>query len=169
MRKQKVLENTRILSKLANSNCRENACAFYAMRYTSAHCSTEFKTEMRGILNLFSPFLCVITTIHIFKFEETRSVRFAWLRALPKSQNRPAGLWPNNLLRRTSNFDNEMAFFQECFFMKTHLLPTYYLRFDWSDWIVLIKSEILIAKGMDWPVSSDKWKAPLNCFLNLME
>ena len=33
--------------------------------------------------------------------------------------------------------------------MKTHLLPTYYLRFDWSDWIVLIKSEILIAKEMD--------------------
>ena len=28
-------------------------------------------------------------------------------------------------------------------------------------WIVLIKSEILIATGMVWPVSSDKWKAPL--------
>ena len=45
--------------------------------------------------------------------------------------------------------------------MKTHLLRAYYLRFDWSGWIVLIKSEILIATGMVWPVSSDKWKAPL--------
>ena len=26
-----------------------------------------------------------------------------------------------------------------------------------SDWIVLIKSEILITTGMVWPVSSDKW------------
>ena len=45
--------------------------------------------------------------------------------------------------------------------MKIHLLHAYYLRFDWSGWIVLIKSGILIATGMVWPVSSDKWKAPL--------
>ena len=32
----------------------------------------------------------------------------------------------------------------------------------WLIWLnSLIKSEILIAMGMLWPVSSDKWKAPL--------
>ena len=31
--------------------------------------------------------------------------------------------------------------------------------FDWSGWIAFINSEILITTGMDWPVSSDKWKA----------
>ena len=45
--------------------------------------------------------------------------------------------------------------------MKTHFRCAYYSKFDGSDWIVLIKSEILIATGMvRWPVSSDKWKAP---------
>ena len=54
------------------------------------------------------------------------------------------------------------AFSKNFFFvMKIHLLRAYYLRFDWSGWIVLIKSEILIATEMVWPVSSDKWKAPL--------
>ena len=53
------------------------------------------------------------------------------------------------------------VFSKNFFFMKTHLLRAYYSRFDWSGWIVLIKSEILIATGMVWPVSSDKWKAPL--------
>ena len=43
--------------------------------------------------------------------------------------------------------------------MKNHLLRAYY-RIDWSVCISLIKSEILIAMGMDWPVCSDKWKAP---------
>ena len=51
------------------------------------------------------------------------------------------------------------AFFQE-FLFKHHLLRARYLGFDWSDWIVLIKSEILIMTGMVWPGSSDKWKAP---------
>ena len=37
-----------------------------------------------------------------------------------------------------------------------------YLGFDWSSWIVLIKSEILITTRMIWPVSSDKWKVPLS-------
>ena len=37
-----------------------------------------------------------------------------------------------------------------------------YLGFDWSSWIVLIKSEILITTRMVWPVSSDKWKEPLH-------
>ena len=35
------------------------------------------------------------------------------------------------------------------------------LGFDWSSWIVLIKSEILITTRMIWPVSSDKWKESL--------
>ena len=34
-------------------------------------------------------------------------------------------------------------------------MHTYYLGFDWSGWIVLIKSEILIMMG-----NSDKWKGP---------
>ena len=60
---------------------------------------------------------------------------------------------------RTSYFDNEIGFFQGLL-LKNHLLPTHYLGFDWSRWIVLINSEILITKGRVWPVSSDKWKAP---------
>ena len=50
------------------------------------------------------------------------------------------------------------------FFYENHLLRAYYLRFDWSGWIVLIKSEIPIATGIVWPVSSDKRKAPLVSF-----
>ena len=51
--------------------------------------------------------------------------------------------------------------FSKGFFLKNHLLREYYLEFDWSSWIVLIKNEILIMTGMVWPVSSDKCKAPL--------
>ena len=36
------------------------------------------------------------------------------------------------------------------------------LGFDWFDWIILIKSEILITMVMFWPVRPDKWKAPLD-------
>ena len=32
----------------------------------------------------------------------------------------------------------------------------------WPGWIVLIKSEIPVTAGMIWPLSSDKWKAPLD-------
>ena len=39
-------------------------------------------------------------------------------------------------------------------FSENLLLRAYYVRFDWSGWIVLIKSEILITTGMK------KWKAP---------
>ena len=35
------------------------------------------------------------------------------------------------------------------------------LGFDGSGWRVFIKTEIIIATGMVWPVSSDKWTAPL--------
>ena len=34
-------------------------------------------------------------------------------------------------------------------------------KFERSDWIVLRNSEILITTGIVWPVSYDKWKAPL--------
>ena len=44
--------------------------------------------------------------------------------------------------------------------LNNHLLRAYYLGFDRSSWIVLIKSEILITTGMVWPVRSDKWKVP---------
>ena len=60
----------------------------------------------------------------------------------------------------TSHFDKEIDFFQE-FLIKTHLRRGLYLRFDWSGWIVLIKSEFLITRGEVWQVSSDKCKAPL--------
>ena len=51
--------------------------------------------------------------------------------------------------------------FSKGFLLKNHLLREYYLEFDWSSWLVLIKSEILITTQMILPVSSDKWKAPL--------
>ena len=61
--------------------------------------------------------------------------------------------------RRTSHFNYEIGFFRG-FLLKNYLLPAHCLGFDWSGWIVLINSEILITTGMVWPVSSDKWKAP---------
>ena len=37
------------------------------------------------------------------------------------------------------------------------------LGFDWSNWIVLIKREIIVATGSwVWLVSADKWKASLD-------
>ena len=65
---------------------------------------------------------------------------------------------------RTSYFGNGIGFFQG-FLLKNHLRPTYYLGFDRSSWIVLINSEILIMKERVLPVSSDKWKAPLNILM----
>ena len=59
----------------------------------------------------------------------------------------------------TSQFENIIGFFQE-FLLKNVLLRVYYLGLDSSVSRVLIKSEIIIATGMVWPVSSDKWKAP---------
>ena len=59
----------------------------------------------------------------------------------------------------TSRFDYEIRFFQE-FVLNNHFLGAYYLGFDGSSWRHLIKMEILIALGMVWPASSDKWKAP---------
>ena len=59
----------------------------------------------------------------------------------------------------TSQFKTEIGFFQE-FLQKNHLFRAYYSWFDRSGQRVLIKREIIIAMGMVWPVSSDKWKAP---------
>ena len=50
--------------------------------------------------------------------------------------------------------------------MKNDFLRAYYLGFDWSGWIALIKSKVVITKGMSWPGSSDKWKAPEDSYLS---
>ena len=60
----------------------------------------------------------------------------------------------------TGHFENEIGFFKE-FLMRNDFLRAYYLEFYWSGWIALIQSKILSTMGMSWPVSSDKWKAPL--------
>ena len=65
----------------------------------------------------------------------------------------------SELACRTSQLANETGFFQRVF-LKNHLLRSHYLGFDWSGWIVLIKSEILITTGMVWSVSSGKWQGP---------
>ena len=67
--------------------------------------------------------------------------------------------WPDH--GWTSHFDKAISFFQE-FLLKNHLLRAYYLGFDISGWIVLIKSESLFTTGMVWLVSSDNWKASLD-------
>ena len=62
----------------------------------------------------------------------------------------------------TRPVSQQMKFcFYHGFLLKNHLLRAYYLGFDLSGWIVLIKSEILTTTGMVWLVSSDKWKVPL--------
>jgi len=60
---------------------------------------------------------------------------------------------------RTRHFENETGFIHESLMKNDFLLRGYYLGFDWSGLIALIKSEILITTGMVWQVSSDKWKA----------
>ena len=57
------------------------------------------------------------------------------------------------------SFESEIGFFQE-FLLKNHFPRACYLGFDLSGWRVLVEREIIIATGMVWPVSSDKWKAP---------
>ena len=64
----------------------------------------------------------------------------------------------------TGHFENEIGFFQE-FLLKNDFLLAHHLAFDWPGWVALIKSKILITKGMSWPVSSDKWKAPQAGFI----
>ena len=66
--------------------------------------------------------------------EELLSGCFSFVRT-----GRPDHCW-------TSHFNDEIGFFWG-FLLKNHLLPAHYLGFDWSDWIVLINSEILITNG----------------------
>ena len=65
----------------------------------------------------------------------------------------------SELAGRTSQFDDEIGFFQG-FLPKNHLLPVHYLGFDLSAWIVLINSEILITSGRVWPALTNG-KRPL--------
>ena len=60
----------------------------------------------------------------------------------------------SELAGRTRHFQNEISFFQE----ENHVLPAYYLVFEWSGWIV--KSQILLTTGMIW--LSDKYEALYN-------
>ena len=53
-----------------------------------------------------------------------------------------------------------LCYIFETFSVKNPLIRTYYLKFEWSERIVMIKSECLITTGMVFPVSSDKWEAP---------
>ena len=73
------------------------------------------------------------------------------LRALSICQNWPAGPVRKQMKSAISTV----------FLLKNVLLHACYLGFDWSGRIVVIKSEIIISTRMIWPVSSDKWKAPL--------
>ena len=63
-------------------------------------------------------------------------------RALSKTQTWLAGPLPDQ------SFWQRNKIFPRVFFMDTHLLRTYHLKFNWSDWIVLIKSKILNATGI---------------------
>ena len=76
------------------------------------------------------------------------------LRALSIYQNWPARPLPDQLFWQWNRLFPGVL-------LKNHLLPAYYLGFDWCNRIVLINSEILITSGRVWPVSSDKWKVPL--------
>ena len=49
---------------------------------------------------------------------------------------------------QTRHFDNEKCFFKT-FLLKKPLLRAYNLKFNWSNWIVLIKSEFLITAGQE--------------------
>ena len=99
-------------------------------------------------LTSFAPWTCNVLPFIHFQIFFFVTCLCRLLRTVSKHQNWLAQLW------RTSHFDNKIGFFQE--FCWTKLFLVYYLGFDWSGWIVLIKSEILITTGMVWPVSSDK-------------
>ena len=76
------------------------------------------------------------------------------LRALCNCHNWLATPEPNQLFWKWNRL------FPRVFRLKNVLFRVYYLEFDWSGWRVLIKRETIIATGMVWPVSSDKWKVP---------
>ena len=61
---------------------------------------------------------------------------------------------------RTSQLTNEIGYFQRVF-TENHILPLYIIFRIWLSWLDSFdKSRNRIIKGMVWPVSSDKWKAP---------
>ena len=49
---------------------------------------------------------------------------------------------------QTHHFDNEKCFFKT-FLLKKPLPRAYNLKFNWSNWTVLIKSEFLITAGQE--------------------
>ena len=86
--------------------------------------------------------------LHAMAFKINVSFKFqSYLGDFPKVSTG----WPD--LCCWTSHSAAISFFQE-FLLKSHLLYAYYLEFDKSGWIVLIKSEILIMTGMVWPVSS---------------
>ena len=72
-----------------------------------------------------------------------------YLRALSIWQNWPAGPLPDQSVSEWNRLFPRV-------FAEKPLLPVHYLGFDWSGWIVLIKSEIVITTGMIRLVSCDK-------------
>ena len=106
------------------------------------------------------------TILHLILLLSLISQDISNLRMLSKSQNRPAGPWPDQ------SFWQSDKLFPRVFADLLILLRANYLGFNISGWVVLIKSEILITTGMVWPVSSDKWKAlcwylPTHCVYQL--
>ena len=88
-------------------------------------------------------------------------MRFIWhiWNATSKAKVEAKGAFQKSeLTGGTNHFDNDIGFYKELF-LKNRLLRACYLGFEWSGWIVLIKSEILVTTRMVWAVSFDKWKA----------
>ena len=100
-------------------------------------------------LTSFAPWTCNVMPFIQFQIFFFVTYLCRLLRTVSKCQNWLTQLW------RTSHFDNQIGFFPEFCWTK-QLFLAYYLGFDWSGWIDLIKNEILIITGMVWPVSSDK-------------
>ena len=88
----------------------------------------------------------------LLKRKELLSGGFSFVRT-----GRPNHCW-------TSHFDNEIGFFQWFCWKTISFLHTIILGFDWSDWIVLINSEILITTGRVWSVLTNG-KHPLRLSL----
>ena len=64
---------------------------------------------------------------------------------------------------------NWKRLFLRVFAEKTTFFRAYYSGFNWSGWIVLIKSKILVTTERVCQICSDKWKAPLVDYICQME
>ena len=107
-------------------------------------------------LTFFAPWTCNVLPFIHFQIFFFMTYLCRLLRTVSKSQNWLARLW------KDQSFWQINRLFPWVLLNKTTLsCILLILGFDWSGWIVLIKSEILIATGMVWPVSSDKQKVPL--------